>query len=434
MKGYFLLQTKMTEQIWKVKTFVVGPFFERRSISVIKSDFFRAYGFWHWGEGLQTVLFTWYMAFHADLSATEIGFYQALVLSPFLMFTIFGGALTDKVGAGLSYVASTSIFAVILISYGFLDLQFGFVPELFFLYCVGAGTVSAVSNPAIDTFIPGATDQPVQDNSLLAATAHNIAKLTGNVSGLLLPLLSATGGFVMNGLLMAVSVIFLQAHRRNGHGRASRPPNQPGLRHGVFKRIVLHYRSCPENLDILLSSALLGLVIVPAGYILVPLTLRGKFPEYGDMIALIGISSWIGAILTTAIAKRLSPRILRPGAVSLGIWGLYGAGLLILIGVGSFPALCLIIFLFGCVKVGKPLVYGKYLNNSPLSDRGLIVAVDQTAFWGLATLGTAGMGLMVDVLGLNATILLTSGCVLFGVGVLTFRGHLSAMVSSGPDL
>ncbi|MEP5730683.1 MAG: MFS transporter [Sulfitobacter sp.] len=390
-------------------------------------NFFKAYGFWHWGEGLQTVLFTWYMAFHADLTATEIGFYQALVLSPFLVFTIFGGALTDKVGAGLSYVVSTSIFAVILISYGVLDFQFGFVPELFFLYCVGAGIVSAVSNPAIDTFIPGATDQPVQDNSLLAATAHNIAKLTGNVSGLLLPLLTATGGFVVNGVLMAMSVFFLRAHRRNGHGQASPSRGQVGLRLGMFQRIALHYRTCPENFDILLSSALLGLIIVPAGYILVPLTLRENFPEYGDRIALIGISSWIGAIFTTAITKRLSSRIMRPGAVSLGIWGLYGAGLLILIGVSSFPALCVIIFVFGGVKVGKPLVYGKYLSNSPLSDRGLIVAVDQTAFWGLATLGTAGMGLLVDAMGLNATIILTSGCVLFGVAVLVSRGHLSAM-------
>ncbi|WP_170517160.1 MFS transporter [Ruegeria atlantica] len=395
---------------------------------MFKNNFFRAYGFWHWGEGFQTVLFTWYMTFHAELTATEIGFFQALVLSPFLVFTIFGGALTDKVGAGLSYLVSTSVFAAILISYGFLDLQFGFVPELFFLYCIGAGVVSAISNPAIDTFIPGATDQPVQDNSLLAATAHNIAKLTGNISGLLLPLLSATGGFVANGLLMAISVVFLRAHRRAGHGRAPLHIDQPDLRHGIFRRIVLHYRDCPENFDILLSSALLGLIIVPAGYILVPLTLRERFPDYGDMIALIGISSWLGAILATAATKKVSYRILRPGALSLVIWGIYGMGLLMLIGVGSFPALCLVVFVFGGVKVGKALVYGKYLYNSPLSDRGLIVAVDQTAFWGLATLGTAGMGLLVDLVGLNATIMLTSGCVLFGVLILTARGYLLAMV------
>ena len=193
---------------------------------MFRSPFFKAYGFWHWGEGLQTVLFTWYMTFHAGLSATQIGFYQALVLSPFLVFTIFGGALTDRIGAGRSYVLSTSAFAMILIAYGAAESAFGFVPQLFFAYCIGAGIVSAISNPAIDTFIPEATKQPVQDNSLLAANAHNIAKLTGNLSGLALPLLTAMGGFVANGLLMLLSVLFLRRHHRHT-ARTGHPPARP---------------------------------------------------------------------------------------------------------------------------------------------------------------------------------------------------------------
>ena len=394
---------------------------------LLSNKFFRAYGFWHWGEGLQTVLFTWYMAFHADLSASEIGFYQALVLSPFLIFTIWGGALTDRIGAGLSYGISTSLFAIILVSYGILDHSFGFVAELFFIYCLLAGIVSAISNPAIDTFILGATSLRVQDNSLLAATAHNIAKLTGNLTGLLLPFVTATGGFILNGALMFLSVVFLNAHQR--HKAITTTSDHPPFvsNSGILRRIKTHYGSCPENLDILLSSALLGLLIVPAGYILVPLTLRERFPQYGDLMALIGISSWIGAIIATFIAKRVSAKILKPGILSLSIWGAYGVGLLWLTAVGSFYALCLTVLFFGAVKLGKPMVYGNYLNNCPDDERGLFVAVDQTAFWGLATLGTAGMGVLVDAIGLNTTIVLTSICVLFGVIVLLARGNLQRM-------
>ena len=373
-------------------------------VVTLRNRFFRAYGFWHWGEGLQTVLFTWYMAFHANLSATEIGFYQALVLSPFLIFTISGGALTDRIGARLSYVLSTSLFGIILISYGILDHYLGFVAELFFLYCILAGIVSAISNPAIDTFIPGASNLRVQDNSLLAANAHNVAKLTGNLTGLLLPILTATGGFVVNGILMMVSVGFL--------------------------RIVDHYRACPENFDIFLSSALLGLIIVPAGYILMPLVLRQRFPDYGDLIAFIGISSWIGAILATVTAKQLSPKIHKPGVVSLSIWGGYGIGLLVLTVVSSFQALCIAVFVFGGVKVGKALVYGNFLHNSPIRERGLFVAIDQTAFWGLATLGTAGMGFLVDQIGLNPTIIMTSILITLGVVTLTLRGNFIRMVQA----
>lgn len=397
---------------------------------LFNNKFFRAYGFWHWAEGFQTVLFTWYMTFHAKLTATEIGFYQALVLSPFLFLTVFGGVLTDRIGANVSYMVSTSLFAIILVSYGFLDHQFGFVAEIFFLYCVFAGVVSAISNPAIDTFILGATDLKVQNNSLLASTAHNIAKLTGTLTGLLLPILTATGGFAVNGLLMFLSVIFLRAHKN----QTVRVPATVSLDTvsdpKMLRRIIEHYRACPENFDILLSSSLLGLVIVPAGYILTPLVLRERFPEYGELIALIGISSWIGAITATSVAKRFSSRISKPGRVSLVVWGAYGVGLLLLTVVGSFYALCLTVLAFGSVKVGKALVYGKYLHNCPDRETGLFVAIDQTAFWGLATLGTAGMGYLVDQLGLNTTIIMTSVLVMLGVFLLTLRGNLTRMVQA----
>jgi MFS family permease len=394
-------------------------------MSYLSNRFIGSYWFWHWGEGFQTVLFTWYMSIHLNLSATEIGFYQALVLSPFLIFTIMGGVLTDRIGARLSYTISTLIFAGILISYGVFDHSFGYVPKVFFLYCVLAGIVSAVSNPAIDTFIPEATPKPAQSNALLAATTHNLAKLTGTISALALPFLLAMGGFVVNGVLMALSAFFLHGHAKDV--TRSRRKVQPHLSKRVLPRLFAHYRDCPENLDILLGSVLLGLVIVPAGYILWPLILRENFAEYGNWIALMNISSWIGAIAITAFFTRLSDAITRPGLAALCIWGLYGFGILALTLVNSYAMLCVLIMCLGGVKVGKALVYGKYLHNAPNEERGVLIAVDQTAFWGLATLGTFCMGALVDQIGLNESIYVVSGVVLCGVTLLALRGHLLRM-------
>jgi predicted MFS family arabinose efflux permease len=192
-------------------------------------------------------------------------------------------------------------------------------------------------------------------------------------------------------------------------------------------RLFAHYRDCPENLDILLGSVLLGLVIVPAGYILWPLILRENFAEYGNWIALMNISSWIGAIAITAFFTRLSDAITRPGLAALCIWGLYGFGILALTLVNSYAMLCVLIMCLGGVKVGKALVYGKYLHNAPNEERGVLIAVDQTAFWGLATLGTFCMGALVDQIGLNESIYVVSGVVLCGVTLLALRGHLLRM-------
>ena len=391
---------------------------------MFRRPFFRAYGFWHWGEGLQTVLFTWYMTFHAGLSASEIGFYQALVLSPFLVFTIAGGMLTDRIGAGVSYVGSTTLFGLLLIGYGALDHAVGFVPVLFFVYCLAAGVVSAVSNPAIDTFIPEAGPGTVYENGVLAATAHNLAKLSGTITGLLLPGLAAFGGFVVNGVLMLLSVVFLRRFLRQG---AATPQVRSVSDEAPLSQVWQHYRRCPENFDILLSSAMLGLLIVPTGYILWPLTLRERFPEYGDLIALVNIASWIGAISATAIAGRQAGRILRPGRVSLVVWAGYAVMLTTLTLVGSFAALCLVVLVLGGVKVGKAMVYGKYIHNCPSKARGVLISVEQTAFWGLATLGTFVMGAAVDLFGLEVTILTTALLVLSCVLLLALRGRLGQL-------
>jgi len=393
---------------------------------MFRNRFFQAYGFWHWGEGLQTVLFTWYMTFHAGLSASEIGFYQALVLSPFLIFTIAGGALSDRVGPGRSYVVSTLLFALVLIGYGAADLVWGFVPALFFLYCIAAGILSATSNPAIDTFIPEASPNSVQLNSLTAANAHNAAKLCGTLTGLLLPVLLAFGGFGVNGALMAASVLLLLLFLRGR--RTDRPEAGAPLRQArVLRRIVDHYRSCPDNFDILLSSAMLGLLLVPSGYILWPLLLRERFPEYGDMIALINVSSWIGAIFFTSVVRKYLGHTVFPGRVSLLVWLAYALLLAALSLVGSFAALCLLVMLMGGVKLGKAMVYGPYLQNSPAQDRALLISVDQTAFWGLATLGTFGMGVTVDLIGLEATILLVALSILLCLSGLAVRGRMQGL-------
>lgn len=388
---------------------------------MFRSPYLRAYGFWHWGEGLQTVLFTWYMTFHARLDPAQIGFYQALVLSPFLVFTVAGGVLSDRVGPGRSYLWSTTVFGLLLIGYGLLDAVFGFEPVLFFAYCLLAGLTSALSNPAIDTFIPEASDRGAQANGLLAATAHNLAKLSGTVTGLGLPLLLAVGGFAVNGLLMLLSVFymwqFLQRRPPSSAPHASAP------RFDV-RAVLQHYRRCPESLDILLSSAMLGLLIVPAGYILFPLTVRERFPDHGDWLALTNISSWIGAIGVTWLAARCSERLRWPGRVSLAVWLGFALALAGLGWASSFAGLCGVIAVLGTVKLGKAMVYARYIDNAPVPMRGVLVAVEQTAFWGLATVGTFALGWSVELHGLNSTVIAVVGAIAAFVAMLAWRGTL----------
>ena len=280
----------------------------------MRNNFFRAYGFWHCGEGFQTILLMWYMTFHANLSAAEIGFYQSLQLAPFLLFTALGGSLTDRIGARSSFASATAAFAVLLGVYGLADRGLGFSGPLFAAYCLLSGLFSALSNPAIDTFIPDATPRPITENALIAATVHNIAKLTGNAATLLLPLAGAAGGFALNGVLMGLSVLFLLRHPRQP--RPIAPPGATSL--AALPRLQAHFRAHPASVDILAASACLGLFVVASFYVFQPLTLRTLFPKAEGLVGIFGVVGWTAAILSSSLATRFAGRIHRPGRLATG--------------------------------------------------------------------------------------------------------------------
>ena len=385
---------------------------------MFRNNFFRAYGFWHVGEGFQTILMMWYMAFHARLSATEIGFYQSLQLLPFLAFTAMGGSLTDRIGARLSFTASTGLFAGVLAAYGLAEPVIGFQPLAFGAYCLISGLLSALSNPAIDTFIPEATPQGAEKNALIAATVHNLAKLSGNAATLLLPVLSAVGGFVANGVLMAVSVLFLMRHPR--------PPKvaRPLARDHALRRVPAHFRAHPESFDIFLGSVMLGSFVIPGFYIFHPLVMRESFADQAGLMGLTGIVGWVGAILASSLALRLGARIRYPGRLALAIWALAACGFMSLGVVREFWVLLILLFFLGGNSLGKALIYGRFLRDAPEADRGLLIGIDQTALWGLATLGTLALGWLVDRIGFQAALVVNSGAVLVFVAVLALRGRL----------
>ena len=387
----------------------------------MRNNFFRSYGFWHVGEGFQTILFMWYMAFHARLSPSEIGFYQALQLLPFLLFTALGGSLTDRIGARTSFAAATGLFALTLALYGLSDPAIGFSPPLFAGYCLLSGLLSALANPAIDTFIPEATPRPATENALVSATVHNGAKLAGNAATLLLPILSAVGGFLINGLLMAISVVFLMRHPRPARALPS-----PGRAHAL-PRLRAHFRAYPASFDILLSSAALGLFMVSGFYVFYPLAMREWFPQHANLLGLAGVIGWMAAILASSLAVRMAARIARPGRLALLVWTSIALGFLALTLVPNFPAYLAVLFFLGTNGLGKALVYGAYVHDAPAQDRALLIGIDQTAFWGLATLGTFGLGWLTEQIGLTAAIIANASAFLACIVILALRGRLTAL-------
>lgn len=374
------------------------------------------------------------MAFHANLTASEIGLFQSLVLAPVLIFTLAGGLISDRIGARYSFALSTAAFSALLVCFGLFNSLIGFSFWLFAIYCILAGVFSAISNPSADSMIPDSAPLSTRDNTMRAANVHNQAKLIGNISGFALPVLSSLGGFLFNGVLMAVSVCFVLRHQNiQSSTPVTAAPDLNGNRQNKLARVIAHFRTCNENFEILLSSALIGLFVIPISFVVWPLLIRERFSEYSDLYAMIWVVFWIGATVSTKFFQSRLTQIQRPGRIAFVLWSGFVITMTTLAFSNSFIAMCFSIFVFGICNAGKPLVYGKYLDNCPQKDRGLLIGADQTAYWGLATVGTFFLGSLVDQVGVKVALLVYAAGLASCMIALIFQGNIIRLRSTPID-
>ena len=393
------------------------------------NSFHKSYFTWHMGEGLQTVLLTWYMTIHIGLSAEQIGLLQSLALLPFLLFIVIGGVFSDKVGATFSFKLVVTFYGLALFAIAAMDATIGFNYWIFALFCATSGVCSALANPAIDTFITESTNDSAEHNAVSASLIHNVAKFLGTASNLIVAYLGAAGGFVLNGLLMILSALFLTIHTRSiSIPKAAVVDKSDEIRKSTSKVALSHLITDKISLDTVIASAALGLLTVPIGYIIWPLMIRESFSEYSWLLVLPYLTFWAGMIAASKLAVQLLGKLDRLGWWAIALWAGAGISIALLTVTTSFWMLALLTFLYGVlVSAAKPLVYGYYLANSPKECRTTLISFDQMAFWGMATLGTTMLGFGVSLFGITATVLIDSALFLGVILVVALRGNLSSV-------
>lgn len=389
--------------------------------------FFGAYFFWHWAEGFQTVLFSWYVVTHVVLAPPQVGFFQSLTLMPYLAFIPFGGWVANRFGPKLVYLVASVLFAATMFLYGSTDVYLGFSGVLFGLYCIAVGVFSALANPAIDAFIPESGKGTTERNTLDAATVHNVAKLSGTVTtAFVLGVSGAWTGFILNGILILLAALFFgvfaqqltQVRRRSA--AVTPPPSPQG-----FRDAIRYVRSDPMAFDIILSSTLLGLFMAPVGFVLWPLLVRENFAASQDSIGLVYTMFWIGSIVSTRYVARIIDGLNRRVAVAFGLWASAMVVALAVYALPNFVALCAGVFLYGVVlSPAKAIVFGLYLRRIPVAQRALLISFDKAAFWGMATFGTFLFGTLIGVFGVFFALAVNASVFIGGLVFLALRGNI----------
>jgi MFS family permease len=374
-------------------------------------------------DNIEHVISYWviYQAFHSPMLA---GFAVISHWMPFLLFSVYAGALADRSDCRKLIQAGQILFMVASLAWGLLFLtgllRMWHAVVILLIHGAAGVTVAPASQLIIHDMV-GRAELPSAIR--LNATARYLAILLGPaVGGGLMLLLGPAWGLLANVLIYVPFSIFLWRIPYTGHLRDagdSRPAPRPGL--GDMLRVFGQVRG---DRRIVIMIALGGVTSFFVGN-----AFQAQMPEYahhlgtdeaGGWYSLLLAANAAGAVLGTVLLE--STNALRPSVrtaiVCAGVWGL---------AIGLFPAApnypvaVTLLVLAGVFNIAFSSMAQTLVQLlAPPRVRGSVVGLFNTAVLGLR----AGSGLTVGVLGalinvqwslaLSAVVVVVSAVILFG--------------------
>ena len=277
-------------------------------------------------DNIEHVISYWviYQAFHSPMLA---GFAVISHWMPFLLFSVYAGALADRYDCRKLIQAGQILFMVASLSWGLLFLTgtLRMWHAVAILLIHGAAGVTVV--PATQLILHDMVGRAELQSAIrLNATARYLAILLGPaVGGGLMLLLGPAWGLLANVLIYAPFSIFLWTIPYTGHLRdgaeAQRTP-RPGL--GDMLRVFGQVRGDRRIVVMIVLGGVTSFFVGNA--------FQAQMPEYahhlgtddgGGWYSLLLAANAVGAILGTVLLE--SSNVLRPGVRSAiacaGVWG-----------------------------------------------------------------------------------------------------------------
>ena len=372
-------------------------------------------------DNIEHVISYWviFQVFHSPALA---GFAVISHWVPFLLFSVYAGALADRHDCRKLIQAGQILFMLASLAWGLLFLtgQLRMWHAVVILLIHGAaGVIGAPATQLIIHDMVGGSE--LQSAIRLNATARYLAILLGPaVGGGLMLLLGPAWGLLANVVIYLPFSIFLWRIPYTGHLRQAghtRAPARPGLRDML--RVLREVRGDRRITVMILLGGITSFFVGNA--------FQAQMPEYahhlgtdeaGGWYSLLLAANAAGAVLGTVLLE--STNLLRPSVrtaiACAGIWAL---------AIGLFPvaprytsALALLvlagIFNLAFSSMAQTLVQ----LLAPARVRGSVVGFFNTAALGLR----AGSGLTVGVLGaligVQWSLMLSAGVVVASVLVL----------------
>lgn len=390
---------------------------------------------WWTGANLVSSAGTWMQMTVQNLLVLQItgspaatGLSLAVQAAPGLLFGVAGGAIVDRWPRKMVVAASQAVLGGIAVATALLvGLDALNLPLLLVLSAV-TGLVAAVDGPA--TSLLGNDLVPSDDVPSaigLGSVTHGVGRLAGvGLAGGLVALTGPASAYLVNGLsflAVAALVPFLRLYRRplvdvEPLGPTLRTQRRAGSLDGI--RYFLGRPRLVALLGVTAVSAVFGRNYSLTLAVLVTGALAGTTQDFATVAAVLAAGGIVGAFL--------AGRLRRPtvGIVAL----LAAAGALLQVFAGLTPTFALLLVVVAPMAVVESLsdTAGATVLQSdpPAAMRGRVLGVWRSAStaWGLA--GPPLLGLMMELLGVRAALVVGGAVVLVAITAGALRAALQA--------
>lgn len=352
--------------------------------------------------GLQVVLLPWIAVALVDLPALQLGWVQASVLLPNLLFLLFGGALADRfdsarvaavscVGLGICHAA---------LAYYLLDQ----LPSLalLILYGVSLGVCTAFLQPARDNLVQRCARTPTDGNTRLseARVQHTVtwmmlAQYGGQAIGMLLASRFDSWGaellLLIQVVVLLVAAAFFFSMRDLGPAPRIAQLKLPSALLEGFAEV----RKSRAILELVLLVGFNGLVHIGVFLVVLPL-MAESYGRGASYYATLQIAFVVGTVIATVAMLRRGQGNTPGRGVLMCL--LYSAALMIAISFGPTPyGLMFLCACWGAVAAASAGL-GKSIVQilAPEQVRSRIISIYQLSLFGSAAIGALAAGVISE--------------------------------------
>lgn len=351
-------------------------------------------------------------------SAFYVGLVSALGSLPVLIFSLYAGAIADRVSKRRMVVLTQT--ASMLVAFGFAAMVFSHraavLPVL--LLATALGMATAFDIPARQSFFVELVGKDDLMNAIaLNSSAFNASRVVGpSIAGLLIGAVGLGLCFLLNAVSFLGVIGALLAMRLPAVVRSSEPPRAWANIKDGLRYVRGDHRLRPLILN-MAAVSVFGLPLLTLLPVVAKNVLGKGAAEYGWMMSAVGLGALIGALwLATTVRAIPKGRILGVASTVYGV-------LVAAVAYMRLFWLVLVLLAFS----GFAMIVTTALTNTLLQTiapdhlRARVVSVYTFSFVGMAPIGALAAGTLAERIGTSETLLI--GGILTAVAALLLVGR-----------